>query len=91
MPPDEVGVPAQQSARGDDPQQLAELAAGQQPGQRGQHRAVGPRQPRVLDLPLENCGLVPQNQDFRVLGTVRPGEQGKPAERAQHRQVRESQ
>jgi hypothetical protein len=91
VPPDEVGMPAQQSARGDDQPQLAELAAGKQPGQRGQYRSVGPRQPRVLDLPLENCDLVPQNQDFRVLGTVRPGEQGKPAEHAKHRQVRESQ
>jgi hypothetical protein len=91
VPPDEVGVPAQQSARGDDQPQLAELAAGQQPGQRGQHRPVGPRQPRILDLPLENGDLVPQNQNLRVLGTIRAGEQGKPAEHAQHRQVGESQ
>jgi hypothetical protein len=32
-----------------------------------------------------------QDEDLGVLGTVRPGEQGKPAEHAQHRQVRESQ
>jgi hypothetical protein len=91
VPPDKVGVPAQQSARGDDQAQLAELAPGQQPGQRGQHRPVGPRQPRVLDLPLEHSDLVPQDQDLGVLGSVGAGEQGKPAEHTQHRQVGESQ
>jgi hypothetical protein len=35
--------------------------------------------------------LMPQNQDLGVLGTVGAGEQGKPAEHAQHRQVGESQ
>ena len=83
-------MPAQQGPRGDDQAQLAELAARQQPGQRGQHRPVGPRQPRGLDLALEDGNLVPQDQDLRVLGTVRAGEQGKPAEHAQHRQVGES-
>ena len=83
-------MPAQQGPRGDDQAQLAELAAGQQPGQRGQHRPVGPRQPRGLDLALEHGDLVPQDQDLGVLGAVGPGEQGKPAEHAQHRQVGES-
>jgi hypothetical protein len=88
--PGEIGVPAQQGARGDDQAQLAELAAGQQPGQRGQHRPVGPRQPRVLDLALEHGQLMAQDEDFGVLGAVRPGEQGKPAEHAQHHQVSDS-
>ena len=91
MPPDEVGVPAQQGPRGDDQAQLAELAAGQQPGQRGQDRPVGPRQPRCLDLALEHGDLMAQDQDLGVLGAVGPGEQGEPAEHAQHRQVSESQ
>jgi hypothetical protein len=90
VPPDEVGVPAQQSARGDDQAQLAELASGQQPGQRGQDRPVGPRQPRVLELPLEHGDLVAQDKDLGVLGTVGAGEQGEPAEHVQHRQVGES-
>ena len=69
--------------------QLPELAAWEQPGQRGQHRAVGPRQPRVLDLTPEHGDLMAQGQDLGVLGTVRADEQGKPAEHAQHRQVGE--
>jgi hypothetical protein len=90
VPPGQPGVPAQQGPRGDDQAQLTELAAGQQPGQRGQHRPVGPGQPRGLDLALKNSDLVPQDQDLRVLGPVGPGEQRKPAEHAQHRQVGES-
>jgi hypothetical protein len=70
--------------------QLAELAAGQQPGQRGQDRPVGPGQPRVLDLAPEHGDLVAEDQDLGVLGAVGPGEQGEPAEQAQHRQARES-
>jgi hypothetical protein len=90
VPPDQARVPAQQSPRGDDQAQLAELAAGQQPGQRGQDRPVGPGQPRGLDLALEHGDLVPQDQDLRVLGAVGPGEQSNPAEHAQHHQVGES-
>ena len=63
---------------------------GQQPGQRGQDRPVGPGQPRRLDLPLEHGDLMTQDQDLGVLGAVGAGEQGKPAEHAQHRQVGES-
>jgi hypothetical protein len=91
VPPDEVGVPAQQGARGDDQAQPAELAAGQQAGERGQHRPVGPRQPRGLDLPLEDSDLVGQDQDLRVLGATGAGEQGQSAEHAQHRKVGKSQ
>jgi len=83
-------MPAQQGPRGDDQAQLAELAAGHQPGQRGHDCPVGPRQPRCLDLPLEDGDLVAQNQDLSVLGAIGPGEQGEPAEHAQHRQVGES-
>jgi hypothetical protein len=59
---------------------LPELGARQQPGERGQDCAIGPRQPGRLDLPLEHGDLVAQDQDLRVLGTVGAGEQGKPAE-----------
>ena len=68
--PDEVSVPAQQGPRGNDQPQLAELAVRQQPGQSGQHRAVGPRQPRARDLTLEHGDLMPQDQDLSVLGTI---------------------
>ena len=89
-PPDQVGVPAQQGARGDDQAQLAEMAAGQQPGQRGQDRPVGPGQPRCPDLALEHGDLVAQDEDLGVLGAVGAGEQGEPAEYAEHRQIGES-
>jgi hypothetical protein len=85
-----VGVPAQQGSRGDDQAQPAELAAGQQPGQRGQHRPAGPRQPRGRDLPLEHGDLMAQDQDIGVLGAIGPGGQGKPAEHPEHRQAGES-
>ena len=70
MPPDQGGVPAQQGSRGDDQAQLAELATGQQPGQRGQDRPVSPGQPRSPDLALEDGDLVAKDQDLSVLGAV---------------------
>ena len=85
VPPDQAGVPAQQVRRGDDQARLTELAAGQQPGQRGQDRPPGPGQPRGLNLPLEHGDLVAQEEDLSVLSTIRAGEQGKPAEHAEHR------
>ena len=87
MPPDQVGVPAQQSPRGDDQAHLAELAAGQHLGQRGQDRPVGPGQPRCLYPALQHGDLVTQDEDLGVLGAVGAGEQGKPAEYPEHRQV----
>ena len=76
MPPDQIGVPAQQGPQRDDQAQLTEPAAGQYPRQRGQDRPVGPRQPRSLDLTLEHSDLMTQDQDLGVLGAVGPGEQG---------------
>ncbi len=90
VPPDEVGVPAQQGPRGDDQAHPAELAARQQPGQRGQRRPVGPRQPRGLDLPLEHGDLVTQDQDLDVPGAIGPGEQAEPAEHPERREVGDS-
>jgi hypothetical protein len=84
-------VPAQQGSRRDDQVQLAELAAGQEPGQRGQDCPIGPGQPWGSDLALEHGDLMAQDEELCVLGTVGPGEQGEPAEHAQHSQVRESQ
>ena len=66
------------------------MAAGQQPGQRGQDRPVSPRQSRSLDLALEHGDLMAQDQDLGVLGAVGPGKQGEPAEHAEHRQIGES-
>jgi len=89
-PPDQVGVPAQHGPGRDDQAHPAKMTSGQQPGQGCQDRPIGPRQPRGLDLALKHGALVTQDQDLGVLGPVRPGEQGQPAEDAQHRKVSES-
>ena len=75
---------------GDNQAKLAEVTAGQQQGQRGQDRRVGPGQPRYPDLTLENGDLVTQDEDLSILGEVGPGEQGKPAEHPEHREVDQS-
>jgi hypothetical protein len=87
---DQGRVPAQQGARGDDQAQLAEMAVRQQPGQRGQDRPVGTGQLRCPGLALEYGELVAQDEDLGVLVAVGAGEQGKPAEYTEHRQVGES-
>ncbi len=56
----------------------------QQPGQRGQDRPVSPAQPRSFGLTLEDGDLVAQDEDLGVLGAVGAGEQGNPAEDAEH-------
>jgi hypothetical protein len=89
-PPDQIGVPAQQGARGDDQAQLADMAARQQPGQRRQDRPVAPRRPRGSDMALEYGDLVAQDEDLGVFGAVGAGEQGKPAEHPEHRQINQS-
>lgn len=83
-------MPAQQGPRRDDQAQLAELAARQQPGERGQHRPVGPRELWGLDLALEHGDLMAQDQDLGVLGPVRAGQQGGQAENPEHSEVGES-
>jgi hypothetical protein len=89
-PSDQTGMPAQQGLRGNDEPQLAEMAAGKQPGQGGQYRSIGPGQPRVLDLTLEHRDLVTQDQDLHVPGAIGTGEQGEPAEDPENCEVGES-
>ena len=76
--------------RRDDQPQLAKVAVAQQPGQRGQDRPVGPRQPRRPDVALEHGDLMAQDEDLGVFSPVGPGEQTEPAEYAEHRHVCES-
>jgi len=90
VPPDQIGMTSQHRARGDDQAQLAEAPAGQQPGQPSQDRPVSPGQPRCSSMTLENGDLVAQDEDLGILGAVGAGEQGKPAEHAQYRQIGES-
>lgn len=54
----------------DDQPPLAESAARQQPGQRGQHRPVSPRQPRCLDLTLEHDDLMTREEVSRAAGVA---------------------
>jgi hypothetical protein len=89
-PLDEIGVPAQQRPRGGNPLQLTEPAGRQQPGQRGQNRPVSPGQPRRPRLALEHGELVAQDEDLGVFGAIGAGEQGKPAEHAELRQISQS-
>lgn len=90
VPPGQLRVPAQQGPRGNDQAQLAEPAGGQPPGQRREHRPVGPGQLRRLGLALEDGELMAQDQDLGILGAIGAGEQGKPAEHTQHHQVGDS-
>ena len=80
-------MPAQQGVRGHDQAQLAEVVA---PGQRAQDRPVGPGQLRRPGLAVEHGDLVAQQENLGVLGAVGAGEQGKPAEYAEHRQMSQS-
>jgi DMSO/TMAO reductase YedYZ molybdopterin-dependent catalytic subunit len=71
---------AQQGPRRDD---QAQLAARQQPGQRGQHRPVSPRQPGRPYLPLEDGDLVTQDQNPGVLArSKRASKAGQPNTRS---------
>jgi len=47
-------------------------------------------QPRRSSPALENGDLVAQDKDLGLFGTLGPGEQGKPAECAEQRKVRET-
>jgi hypothetical protein len=89
--PGQISVPAQQGPRADNQAQAAVVPTGQKPGQRGQDRPVRPGQPRRPDLALEHGDLVAQEEDLGIFGPVGAGEQGKPAEHAQHCQISQSQ
>ncbi len=83
-------MPSQQGLRGDDQAQAGKLGAGQQPGQGGQNRPVGPRQPQRLGLPLEHGDSAAQDEDRGVLGPVGAGQQSEPAGRPENRQASKS-
>jgi hypothetical protein len=63
-------VPAQQGARRDDQVEPAAAQVGEQPGKRGQDRAVSPGRPGYFDVALEQRDLVAQDQDFGVFGQI---------------------
>jgi hypothetical protein len=60
---------------------------GQQPGQSGDHGAVGPVRPRTGSLVAQDEDLVPKYQDLRVLRGIAPGEEDQPAGQPDHEQA----
>jgi hypothetical protein len=51
----------------------------QKPDQGGEHRPVGPVQPRLRVLSAQDRVLVTENQDLYVFGRTGTGEERKPA------------
>ena len=70
-------MPAQDCAGSDQP--VRSQPSRQEPDQRGHHRPVSPVQPGPRMGPAQYSDLMPQHQEFGVLGGRRPAEQDKPA------------
>jgi hypothetical protein len=62
----------------------------EQPGQRGQHRPVGPVRLRPADLTPEHGDLMAEYHDFRVLGRLAAAQQEQPAKDPDHDQVQQT-
>jgi hypothetical protein len=89
MAGDQPPVPAHDRGRGDQP--VRRQRPGQEPGQRGEHRSVGPVQPRRGVLPAQDRVLVTEDQDLYIFGRAGPGEESKPAGDAAERKVEQAQ
>ena len=50
-------------------------------------RAVGPVRLRPGSLPAQDSGLMPEDQDLRVLGGIAPRQERQPAEHPGHKQA----
>jgi hypothetical protein len=61
-----------------------------QADERGDDRPVGPRQPGRADLAAQDQDLVTEHQDLGVLGRLRSGEQGDPAENTKKRHLEQA-
>ena len=70
-------MPPQDGAGGD--QAMRSQSSRQEPDQRGEERAVGPVQPGPGIGAAQHGDLVPQDEQFGVLGGRRPAEQDQPA------------
>jgi hypothetical protein len=82
---DESAMPRQHGARGNET--MLSHPSGQQPGQRGQHRPIRPRQIRPADLAAQNCDLVTQNEQLHGLRRVASHEPRQPPKHLNHPQV----
>jgi hypothetical protein len=81
-------VPGEQGAGRHDP--LYPEVPGEQSRQGGYHRPVSPVWFRAGDLTAQERDLMPEYQDFHVLGTIATGEERQPAEQPDHEQIREA-
>ena len=85
---DQAPVPGEQGASRHDP--LYPEVPGQQPRQGGYHGPVSPVRFRAGDLAAQDRDLVPEHQDFHVLGNIAAGEERQPAGQPDHEQIDEA-
>lgn len=69
---------------------MAAQPGGQQPGQRGQDRPVGPVEPGPGDLTTQDGEFVAEDQDLGVLRRLAAAEQLQPAKGPDDGEVQES-
>jgi hypothetical protein len=86
---DQAAVPAQDGAGGDEP--VCSQLCRQEPDQGGEDRAVGPVEPGSRMGPAQHGDLVPQHEQFGVLGGCRPTEQVQPAAEPDEDEVEQAQ
>jgi hypothetical protein len=63
---------------------------GQELDQGGQHRSVGPVQPRLRVLAAQDRVFVAENQDLYIFGLAGPGEESEPAGDAAEHEVEQA-
>jgi hypothetical protein len=81
-------MPRQQGARRDEP--MSAQPRRQQPGQRRQHRPIGPARLRPRHLTAQHRHLMPQHHDLNALGCLAPAQHHQPAEHPNHDHVEEA-
>jgi hypothetical protein len=86
---DQVAVPSQHGLGAYQQSDPAEHGAGEPVQQRGEQGPVSGGEPDLLavQLPFEDHDLVPQCQDFRILGSVTHREQAQHRQRVGHAEV----
>ena len=84
----QAAVPGQQRTRRD--QAMAAQPGGQQPGQCGQDRPVGPVEPRPGDLAAQDGEFMAEDQDLGILRRLAAAEQLQPAKDLGDGEVQES-
>jgi len=69
---------------------MCSQAGGRQPGQGGDHGAIGPARPRAAGPAAQQGGLMAEHQDLGVLGGIASREERQPAEQLDHEQAGEA-